>query len=223
MEWIKKFDLFLFDFDGLLVNTEEMHYQAYKQMMLQYGVTLKWDFTRYCQAAHYEATLLRDQIAAEYPELLAKEPSWEVLYKEKQRLVLKLIVEGKAHLMPGVEKLLKALEEANIARAVVTHSPQALIELVKIQNPPLKTLPDWITREHYSRPKPDPECYFYAIGKLAQPGARIIGFEDTPRGLMALSKTSALPVLICTTPYPEIPSFVAQGAKHFKSLENVSL
>ena len=32
MDWIKKYQLFLFDFDGLLVNTEEMHFLAYKQM-----------------------------------------------------------------------------------------------------------------------------------------------------------------------------------------------
>ena len=32
MRWISEYQLFLFDLDGLLVNTEELHYQAYKNM-----------------------------------------------------------------------------------------------------------------------------------------------------------------------------------------------
>lgn len=222
MDWIRNFDLFLFDFDGLLVNTEEMHYRAYQRMMHHRGVSLEWDFNRYCKAAHYEATALRDHIIKEYPDLFKEGVTWETLYQEKQSALLELIQSGKAHLMPGVARLLTELADKNIPRAVVTHSPNKLIELIRSQNPLLDTIPVWITREQYHNPKPDPECYQLAIQRLKKPGDRVIGFEDTPRGLRALKGTEAQPVIICTAGYPELPEFLKEGILHFDSFESIS-
>lgn len=219
MDWIKKYDLFLFDFDGLLVNTEEMHYAAYHKMMENRGVILEWDFNRYCQAAHYGATTFRDSISEAYPELLAQVESWETLYKEKQALLLNMLENGSVKLMPGVSNLLTALEAAKKKRVVVTHSPKMFIETLKHQNPLLETIPNWITREHYSEPKPNPECYRLAITKFKDPNDIVVGFEDTPRGLTALLGTEATPHLICAVDYPEIPQFVKRGVKHFSSFD----
>lgn len=221
MHWIKQFTLFLFDFDGLLVNTEEIHYLAYKRMCAARGVALKWDFNQYCQVAHYSAEGIRDQMYAQYPDLLAQEPSWDVLYAEKKRAIVDLLNEGAVHPMPGVERLLRALENASIPRCVVTHSPNELISIIRRKNPIFDTIPHWFTREHYSHPKPHPECYLKAIDILAKPKDKIVGFEDTPRGLKALLPTRAKPVLICEIPYPEIASFTASGVFHFPTFEAI--
>lgn len=221
MEWVNQFQLFLFDLDGLLVNTEELHYKAYQQMCSRRGVTLTWDFARYCQAAHYDSTALRDQIYRDFPALKAQEPNWSILYSEKKQAILDLINNGIVHLMPGVEHLLMALEKANIKRSVVTHSPDELVQAIRIHIPLLETIPNWMTRHDYAKPKPDPECYLKAIESLAKPGDNIIGFEDTPRGLSALMETQALPVIISSVNYPEIPSFLKKGARHFTSIDAI--
>ena len=218
MQWIQDYQLFLFDFDGLLVNTEEIHFMAYKKMCKARGFDLKWSFDRYCQAAHYRADGLREHIYAEFPALRAQESDWNVLYAEKKALMVSLVKEGAIHMMPGAEALLKALQEAEIARAVVTHSPDELVSEVRRQNPILDTIPVWITREDYTHPKPHPECYPNAIKKLAKEGDHVIGFEDTPRGLAALQGTTAQPVLITTVKYPEIPSFLKSGVLLYPSL-----
>lgn len=219
MQWVKNYDLYLFDFDGLLVNTEEMHYNAYRRMLKNNGIEFAWDFNRYCQAAHYQATALKEQIYLEFPELLKREPVWDVLYKQKQEALLNLVDEGAAHLMPGVKELLEILEKAGVKRAVVTHSPDKLIQKIRKQNPLLNSIPTWITREHYEKPKPDPECYIKAI-EMLKPTGKVIGFEDTPRGLTALFGTNAEPVLICTAEYPEIPEFIKRGAKRHPTLKD---
>jgi beta-phosphoglucomutase len=202
MQWIHNYQLFLFDFDGLLVNTEHLHYQAYILMCAKRGFHLKWNFHRYSQAAHHESTGLRDQIYAEFPTLQAQEPHWPCLYEEKKQIFLDLVQDGAVHLMPGVSELLTALQAANINRCVVTHSATSLIQRIRQQNPILETIPHWITREDYHQPKPDPECYQVAISRLAHPHDRIIGFEDSPRGLNALLGTQAKPVLICPPDSP---------------------
>lgn len=221
MHWIHDYQLFLFDFDGLLVNTEEIHYLAYKRMASDRGVEISWDFNRYCQSAHYDADAIRNQMYSEFPVLHKQEPDWNVLYAEKKRALIKLFREGAVHLMPGVKTLLEHLEKENIARCVVTHSADDLVKLVCKQHPVLETIPSWVTRELYTNPKPHSECYRKAIELYAKPSDRIIGFEDTPRGLRALMGTQATPVLITQADYPEIPEFIRQGVKHYSSFENI--
>lgn len=207
MHWIHEFQLFLFDFDGLLVNTEEIHFKAYQNMCEKYGFKLSWNFERYCEAAHYQAEGLKEQIYQSLPGLQQAEPNWEILYSYKKSQVISLLESG-VQLMPGIETLLSALEQAKIKRCVVTHSSEALVKTVRQQHAILNTIPFWITREHYTHPKPHPEGYQVAIQKYAHENDKIIGFEDTPRGIEALLKTRAKPVLIAPTSYKNIPAHV---------------
>ncbi len=220
MHWIHNFRLFLFDFDGLLVNTEEIHFIAYKKMCSDRGFDLPWDFNRYCMTAHYESDRLKKEIYADLPELFKIEPRWEVLYAEKKQNMINLLKEGAVHLMPGAEILLRALNEAGIPRCVVTNSPKDQIDLVKEKNPILQTIPNWFTRETYNEPKPNPECYLNAIAKMGI-SDKIIGFEDTPRGMRALLQTPAKPVIVSEVAYPEITDFIRQGVLYYPSLLNL--
>lgn len=208
MQWISRYQLYLFDFDGLLVDTESLHYQAYIDMCTKRGFKLEWSFSRYSAAAHHHSTGLRDQIYAEFPSLHTSEPNWNVLYEEKKRCFLNLVESKPTPLLPGAAALLLALQEAEIKRCVVTHSPAPLIQKIREQNPILGTIPNWITRHDYTQPKPDPECYRYAISKYAAPTDTIIGFEDSPRGLNALLATEAQPVLICPPDSSYLPDLI---------------
>lgn len=221
MQWIHDYQLFLFDFDGLLVNTEEIHYLAYKRMCSMRDLDLSWDFTRYCLAAHYDQAYLRQQIFLALPKLQEMESNWEVLYAEKKQAMLELLREGAIHLMPGAEHLLKILHERKISHCVVTNSPDEQISIVREKNPILNTIPYWFTRETYTHPKPHPECYLNAIKQLGGESKNVIGFEDTPRGLRALMQTKAKPVLISRVNYPEIPEFVNEGVLHFSGLDTI--
>jgi beta-phosphoglucomutase len=217
MHWIHDFRLFLFDFDGLLVNTEEIHFLAYKKMCADRGFNLPWNFDHYCMMAHYESDKLKKQIYADLPDLYRMEPRWEVLYAEKKQNMINLLKEGAVHLMPGAETLLRAIADTAICRCVVTNSPIEQIELIKEKNPILNTIPYWFTRETYKEPKPNPECYLNAIEKTGIK-ENIIGFEDTPRGMRALLHTQAKPVLISEVKYPEIGDFIKQGVLYYPSL-----
>lgn len=215
---IRNYQLYLFDFDGLLVNTEEIHFEAYQRMCADRGVELMWTFSQYCQIAHYTSDALKKGIYGHLPQLFEQEPDWHVLYQEKKKIVVDLLNQGKVHMMPGAEKLLETLQMANITRCVVTNSPEEQIRIIKKKNPILQTIPFWFTRESYTHPKPHPECYLNAIEKLGKSGGKAIGFEDSPRGLRALLPTSAKPILVTQVDYPEIPQFIEEGVLHLTSL-----
>lgn len=193
MKWILNFDLFLFDFDGLLVDTERLHYKAYMEMLAQRGQASRWDFERFCSFAHLNATALRDAIYAAHPGL---DEDWARLYAQKQENYARLIAEGQAALMPGAGELIERLASEKKRCCVVTNSSKRQTQMLASFLPVLKNIPYWVVREDYERPKPDPQCYLRAIELYAKPADRIVGFEDSLRGWEALRKAGALPVCV---------------------------
>lgn len=217
MDWIQDYQLFLFDLDGLLVNTERMHYAAYIEVCRKYGFELKWDFPRFCLEAHGKAMGIWDGLSREFPRLF-EFGSKEKLYEEKKHIYIDLLQSYPLEFMDGAEALVTALSESNIPRAVVTNSPKAHIEIIKKSLPLLQTIPLWITREDYIDPKPAPDGYLKAIGMLAKSGDRIIGFEDTLKGLKALIAAGVKGVLICPEDHAHVKECSSLGAQHFKTL-----
>jgi beta-phosphoglucomutase len=220
MRWIKEFQLFLFDFDGLLVNTEEIQFEAYKKMCAQRAGLLEWDFATFCSYSHSaDNSALKNALYQSYPQL--QEIDWSLLYAEKKKIYEELLSVSKIELMPGVERLLTALDHAAIRRCVVTNSTREQIQLISHSLPLLKTIPHWITREDYIKPKPHPEGYLRAITLYGKKGDRIVGFEDTIRGIFALAQTPAVPVMIAATP-PEIPGMFPKEILYYPSFEKIS-
>lgn len=219
MRWIERFDLFLLDFDGLLVNTEQLHYEAYQHLCKNLGLHLPWDFSQYLHIAHLSSEGIRKAFYALFPQL--KESDWQELYLEKKRLYLEILKSQKLSLMPGVETFLKELARTQAKRCVVTHSPKEQVEWVKSFLPVLKTIPVWITREDYKDPKPSSEGYWKAIELLGEPDDRIIGFEDSVRGLQALQGTPAIPMLICDADHPQLKEPAVAQAFHYSSIEQI--
>jgi len=221
VQWIHTFSLYLFDFDGLLVNSEHLHFAAYVEMCRRHGYTLSWDFYRFCLAAHYSSVGLRDGIFQEFPELKASVPAWDELYMEKKAIYQELIESGKLELMPGVEPLLNALQQADIRRGVATNSTLAQVEAIKKQLPILQSIPVWITREDYQKAKPEPDAYLTAIKRIGKENDRMIGFEDSLRGIQALKGAGVQPVLICPDLHPQLDDPQLVDIPYFESLENI--
>lgn len=219
MKWINKFDLFLFDFDGLLVNTEHLHFLAYVNMLKKRGFDLGWSFSTYASIAHLSNEGIKNAIYAEFPLLFKAEPSWEVLYKEKKKEYLDILKSSPIELMPGAKKVLEALKKQNKKSCVVTNSLLGQVEIIQENNPVLRNIDHWITREDYCNPKPHPECYQKAIDLYSKTNYNVIGFEDSIRGMLALEKTPATCVLISETPHPDQDRLLQRKVNFFKSFE----
>jgi len=221
MKWIDDFDLFLFDLDGLLVNTENIHYQAYLNMVKRRGFNLEWSFLKFCEVAHFDDDSLQEGIYALFPQLYEMEPNWNNLKKEKNQIYMQLLNSSKVELLLGVKNLLDELEGHNKKRCVVTNSSKEMSDMIKAKQPYLKSIPSWITREDYINPKPSPDGYLRAISLYAETGDRIIGFEDSLRGIKALQQTPARAVLIGSLSDPRADTILTKEDFHFKSFEEM--
>lgn len=202
MDWINNYDLFLFDMDGLLIDSEPIHYQAYKEMAARHGVEITWDFPTYCGYAHRDADSLSDALITEYPRLSAFE--FRELYLEKKAIYHDLVRSQVVPLMPGVEEVLGKIFDLGKGSCIVTHSPRDHVEQILANNPILRRINHSLAREDYDQPKPNPDPYRQAIERFLPAGGRAIGFEDSLRGYRSLSGTSATPVLICSRNHPQL-------------------
>ncbi len=222
MKWIQKYQLFLFDFDGLLVDTEHLHLQAYKELCSSRGFNLEWGLQEFCRIAHAKASSMREALYELFPGLLAQEPCWEVLYQEKKDAYEKLLTVENLQLMQGAEELIQGLHAAHIKRCVVTNSPLKQIEIIREALPILQTIPLWLTRESYQNPKPAPDGYLKAIQMIGEQGDRIIGFEDSLKGLQSLHAAGVRAVLICPGNAAHVSECAKLNASHFESLSSIS-
>lgn len=220
-DWIKNFDLFLFDFDGLLVNTEHIHFLAYKTMCLKYQIELKWDFLTYCKYAHSDKPLLKEEVYKKYIAIYNKEPDWPYLYKETKELYENLLDRNNVSFMPGAESLLLSLIDNNKKVCVVTNSSKNQVNKIKENLKVLSLIQHWITRDDKVKPKPSPEGYLLAKERLYNENDKIIGFEDTIKGIRALEFLDATRILICDPKHPQLEDMKGDNCLYYESLENV--
>ncbi len=188
-----KFDLFLFDLDGTLLNTEELHYQSYKESLLHFDYNKEFTFDDYCKLVHYDDELFKSLISAELSV------NYKNFYQYKKELYIKKI-NLKLELNPNVEKLLLYLFENNIKTAIVTHTEKDTVDLILEKLPILNRCNMILTRDDYINRKPHPECYIKALNYFPE-CKNPIGFEDSYKGFLSLDKTSITSVLVCSKDY----------------------
>ena len=188
-----KFDLFLFDLDGTLLNTEELHYQSYKETLLHFDYNKEFTFDDYCKLVHYDDELFKSLISTELSV------NYKNFYQYKKELYIKKI-NLKLELNPNVETLLSYLFENNIKTAIVTHTEKDTVDLILGKLPILKKCNVILTRDDYINRKPHPECYIKALNYFPE-CKNPIGFEDSYKGFLSLDKTIITSVLVCSKNY----------------------
>ncbi|MEX0962118.1 MAG: HAD family phosphatase [Simkaniaceae bacterium] len=212
----QNYDLFLFDFDGLLVNTEPLHFEAYKSTLQKMGYSLSWDFNLYCNYAHRDQH--REALYREFP-LLNRD--WEGIRKRKNSHYETLLQKVSVPLMPGIEDFLNELLNHKKKFGVVTNSLKSSIDKIVKKNPTLQKIPYWFTREDYESPKPHPDGYLKALEAFSIEANKTIGFEDTLKGLNALHLAKIKPILICDPNHPQLKASINFPYTHIPTISSI--
>lgn len=175
----------LFDFDGVLVDTEKQ----YTHMWDAIGVDLLgeegfgWKI---------KGQTLKQIYAAYVPDPQLQEAVTERLDEYERQMVYEFI--------PGVPEFLTALKEAGIPTAIVTSSNDKKMANVYRALPQLKSMVDMIlTSEHFTRSKPDPECFLKGMELLGGTPEETVIFEDSIHGLTAARASGGKVVGLSTT------------------------
>jgi HAD superfamily hydrolase (TIGR01509 family) len=107
--------------------------------------------------------------------------------------------------IPGAREFLLELKNAGVPTAIVTSSNDMKMSQVYRVHPQLHTMVDAIlTSEHFSKSKPDPECFVKGIETLGGSPGETVVFEDSIHGITAGRGAGAYVVGLATTNKKEV-------------------
>ena len=196
----------VFDFDGVIADTEQVHYTFIRQTLQKEGVDLDWkDYCdKYLVYDDFNAfrNILNDRDRPENEEFIRD------LCKRKTELYDEYI-DSHSMVYPGVAALLQDLQEKKILISIYSGSLRNEIESILEQAGLLSYFLDIVTVEDVKFPKPDPEGYVLAMQKAnahlnakgtIQPEDCIV-IEDSTLGVHA-AKDAGMHCLALETSYP---------------------
>lgn len=168
------YDAVLFDFDGVLVDSEPVHFSCWTEILAPYGVELDWDTYNRVGRGFSEADMVRAFCALAEPPL-AFEQLWSE-YPRKKRM----FVERALGLVTEEVRALLTEVSAGVPVAVVTSSSRPEVEPILEAGGVLSLLGAFVTAEDVSQAKPSPEPYQTAARRVG--AVRPLVVEDTDVG-----------------------------------------
>jgi len=179
----------IFDMDGVLLDSEPLHYEAVRQALAEQGVDFPFD-----DYARYLGTTLTstwDELCERYPITMTLE-QFEARYNAD---VLKHYQAG-APLISGARELVEQLREAAVPIAVASSSHRMWVNAA-LEGAGLSHYFDQTTAgDEVSMGKPSPEIYLKAAEKLGVDPARCIAIEDAPAGVESANAAGMKVVLV---------------------------
>jgi HAD superfamily hydrolase (TIGR01509 family) len=168
----------LFDFDGLLVDTETPSLASWQELYREHGHELPLD--RW-------ATVVGTVGAWDPYETLEElaGPVDRVALQER-RLARELELGEVEELRPGVLDLLVSAREAGLRTAIVSSSSQAWVHRHLARLERVGDFDAIVTADHdRERAKPRPTLYLEALDELGLRAEEAVAFEDSPNGVRA--------------------------------------
>ncbi len=184
--------------DGLIVDTEPIHFKAFKTMMRDYGheipETLMAQFVGYPEADN-----IRD-----LKRIYNMDTPSEEMASRRGAIYLQLLRTAPLPIFPGFWGLSEEVRRRGIKRAVVSsaNGEQVKIALRRLfEQQPDKGSPDdyfdgIVTGDDITRNKPDPDIYLLAAQRLGIPPADCLALEDTPPGVQSAASAGMTVVAV---------------------------
>ncbi len=178
----------IFDFDGVITDSEVLHLRAFNQSLVPYGIeiTTKDYYTNYlgfCDLDCYKILINNGLLKIDEDQI-------DSIIKEKSKIFEELTkTEGRT--IEGVHEFLQMLEENNIPMAICSGSLLVEIEVVLEESGLRHFFAEIVSAEQVKKGKPHPEGFLLALQKLnktCQPpiaAGECIVIEDSHWGLQA--------------------------------------
>jgi len=189
----------IFDFDGVIVDTEPLHYQAFIDMLEPEGFSFSWE--------DYQAIYMGMDDREAFDTAFAR--NGRVLDTERRSALIArkakhfpaLAAEADLAPYPGVEALIREVAATlplGLCSGALELDILPILDRFALRN----CFDVLVSAEQVSRSKPDPESYCLALERLGlpDPGA-VIAIEDTPAGIRS-ARAAGCRVLAVSNSHP---------------------
>lgn len=183
--------LVIFDHDGLMVNSEEVVYQAIAELFAKYNHDLKWEY--FCR---HIGTPVADALKHFYADYPLPIPFDDFFLKRDQ--IVSTYIANKLEMMPGLPVVLKSLKSRGIRMAIATSGKRDYItknlEKFGIANY-FETI---VCVDDVKRGKPFPDLILETLNRTKVDKKDAIMLEDAPSGVEASYNAGVFSIAIPT-------------------------
>jgi HAD superfamily hydrolase (TIGR01509 family) len=213
----------IFDFDGVIVDTEPLHYKAFQDVLVPLGLGYSWQ--EYIE--YYIGFDDRDAFRAAFGKSgkVLSASGLHDLIDAKAASFQRIIADG-VEPYPGVVELIREISGTlplAICSGALLNDIVPILGQLGLGN----AFDVTVTADDVDASKPDPACYQLAVKKLANhfPGngiepANSLAVEDTPAGIASASG-AGIKVLAVANSYPE--EKLSTAWKVVSSLQGIDL
>lgn len=181
---MEKLEGIIFDLDGVITDTAEFHYLAWKKLADKFGIEIDRDFNETLKGVSRTDSLERIlAYGGRSADFDAKEKAEMAEWKND---VYKEMIEAiqPSDILPGIESFLKELKEAGIRTAIASASKNAEMILRSLG---IRDQFDYVVdAAKITKSKPNPEVFLKALELLGLSADVCIGVEDAASGVDAI-------------------------------------
>jgi beta-phosphoglucomutase len=179
----------IFDLDGVLTDTSEFHYQAWKRLADEEGIP----FTRQENDEHLRGVSRKESLTYLLKGRQVSDAQFQEMMDRKNRYYNEMIEKMTPNdLVEGGRQLLQEIRQAGIKTAVASGSKNCRTVLGHLQ---IFDLLDGIADGYsVSNSKPAPDIFVYAAGTLNIPTSDCLVVEDADAGIES-AKTGGMQAL----------------------------
>jgi len=191
---MRKPEAVIFDMDGVLVDSEPIHYEIENRLFNQLGITVPDDVHRNYLGTSadfmYADLKSRFGLPGTVNELIQFGETFTCDYFWQLQVL---------NLNEGVLSLLKELKLAGMKLAVATSSSPEVAKILLDRCEITSYFDAIVTTSEAGKSKPAPDVYLLAAQKIGIPPSNCIVFEDSPTGLAAAKSAGMYCIAVQTS------------------------
>ena len=189
-KFFDEIELFLFDMDGLLFDTETIYVEYGREVAKEMGYTITNESIE-------KTTGLTDERARIiYKEELGQEFPYDEMMGTVKAHIFEKALKGEVPLKSGAEEILKFLKSNNKQMVLATSSDLRMANALTEGKDIKKYFSHFVTAEDVTHGKPDPEVFLIGAEKAGTSPEKTVVFEDSFNGIRAAHAAKTFPVMI---------------------------
>ena len=169
----------IFDFDGLIVDTETVIYETWKQVYEDNGQSLKLSEYKHCVGSDFT----QFDPSKELEKRCGKKFDWNKINQQRERTIREKLETQKAR--PGIIDFLEEANKIGLKMAIASSSSKGWVlgwvEKLKIKN----YFEQFFNRDDVERIKPAPDLFLSSCEALNIKPSEALVLEDSENGLKA--------------------------------------
>ena len=214
----------VFDVDGTLAETEEVHRQAFNETFAAFGLAWHWSAEDYHGLLKTTGGKERMRAHAKAAGEPIPDDLVAAIHKAKTERYGEIIASGAVGLRPGIAGLIALAQREGLRLAIATTTNRPNVDILiraTFGAEPGEMFEAIAAGDEVAAKKPAPDVFLLAARRLGIAPARCLAFEDSANGLKS-ALGAGMPVVVSPSRYTADEDFTGAAAV-LATYENLTL